>query len=112
METVARLSLTPRKGRGGGQEDETQKPTGEPLGERVCARARARACACVRGNIPGAKEEMQTDVLVPAANAAAATAAPRTRQVRAPVVGPPPYEGDALDGAREWRVIATRDAHG
>lgn len=97
METVARLSLTPRK-------DETQKPTGEPLGERV------RACA--RGNIPGAKEEMQTDVLVPAANAAAATAAHRTRQVRAPVVGPPPYEGDALDGAREWRVIATRDAHG
>lgn len=93
METVARLSLTPR-------EDETQKPTGEPLGERV------------RGNIPGAKEEMQTDVLVPAANAAAATAAPRTRRVRAPVVGPPPYQGDALDGAREWRVIATRDAHG
>lgn len=30
METVARLSLTPRK-------DETQKPTGEPLGERVRA---------------------------------------------------------------------------
>lgn len=32
METVARLSLTPR-------EDETQKPTGEPLGERVRVRA-------------------------------------------------------------------------
>lgn len=41
METVARLSLTPR-------EDETQKPTGEPLGERV------RACACV-GTFRGRK---------------------------------------------------------
>lgn len=40
METVARLSLTPRK-------DETQKPTGEPLGERVRVgtfRGRKRRC--------------------------------------------------------------------
>lgn len=98
METVARLSLTPGK-------DETQKPTGEPLGERV------RACACV-GTFRGRKRRAQTGVFVHAANTAAATAAHRTRHVRASVVGPPPYEGDALDGAREWRVTATRDAHG